>query len=129
MNYLRRGIFPLFFDKDKGHDQSRYNAVLTEARYFGISALAEWLAQKRYLDAVKILRVVNTLSSNTEATVFCNNLPSDTAVEKTQVATGVSKVYLCPTNVPHRGNPNKCDNSCVNKNVWELEVKWKPCEL
>src|SRR3569833_1283658 len=129
LNYLRRGVFPLCFDKDKGHDQTRYHEVFVEARYFRISALEEWLTQKRYLDAVRVVRHIETFSSNSEVTAFCNDLPSDTAVEKIEVTTGVSKVYLCPANESHRGNPNKCDNSCANVERWKCDVKWNPCEL
>lgn len=70
--------------------------------------------------AVKIVRDIDTFSSKREATAFCNSLPSDTAVEKIEVASGVSKVYLCPTQVSHRGDPNKCDNSCANTEALEV---------
>jgi hypothetical protein len=34
LRYLRRGVFPLFFDTAKGHDPYLYLALLEEARYF-----------------------------------------------------------------------------------------------
>ena len=35
----RHGIFPVFFDKVKGHDYGLYSEVLAQARYFGIEPL------------------------------------------------------------------------------------------
>src|SRR4051812_26960470 len=32
LRYLRRGVFPLFFDLEKGHDYSLYLSLLEEAR-------------------------------------------------------------------------------------------------
>jgi phytoene desaturase (3,4-didehydrolycopene-forming) len=54
LRYLRRGVFPLFFDTIKGHDYHLYISLLAEARYFQIPRLARWLEQKRYLAAVRV---------------------------------------------------------------------------
>ena len=51
--YLRRGVFPLFYEQSKGHDFGLYLALLEEARYFKIKRLEQWLDEKRYLDTVK----------------------------------------------------------------------------
>jgi len=54
LDYLRRGVFPLFYDGSKGHDFAKYLSVLEEARYFQIEPLQKWLEEKRYLEVVKI---------------------------------------------------------------------------
>ncbi|KAJ0419346.1 BTB/POZ protein [Aspergillus carlsbadensis] len=42
LNYLRRpDVYPIFYDDVKGHDYLKYHALLSEARYFGIDALAK----------------------------------------------------------------------------------------
>jgi len=52
LQYLRRGIFPLFYDDAKGHDFAKYNAVLQEAKYFLIEPLVKWLEEQNYLSAI-----------------------------------------------------------------------------
>lgn len=53
LRYLRRGVFPLFYEESKGHNFGLYLALLKEARYFKIKRLEQWLDKKRYLDTVK----------------------------------------------------------------------------
>ncbi|KAJ0370501.1 hypothetical protein COL922a_014331 [Colletotrichum nupharicola] len=49
LNYLRRpDVFPLFYDNVKDHDFLKYYALLAEARYFGIDALAKWIEDRGY---------------------------------------------------------------------------------
>ncbi|RAL06902.1 uncharacterized protein BO97DRAFT_447229 [Aspergillus homomorphus CBS 101889] len=54
LRYLRRGIFPIFYDRQKGHDYPKYFALLEEAKYFGIGELVTWLENGTYLRAVDI---------------------------------------------------------------------------
>lgn len=54
LHYLRRGVFPLFYSKEKGHDYAMYSAILQEAKYFQIVRLAQWIEEKNYLEAVKL---------------------------------------------------------------------------
>jgi len=37
LRYLRRGLFPIFRDIQKGHDHLLYLALLEEARYFQVT--------------------------------------------------------------------------------------------
>lgn len=48
LRYLRRGVFPLFYNRVLGHDYDRYNSLLAEAKYFGIKKLESWLEEKLY---------------------------------------------------------------------------------
>jgi hypothetical protein len=43
LRYLRTGILPLFYDREKGHDFALYQAVLEEAKYFVINRLEKWI--------------------------------------------------------------------------------------
>jgi hypothetical protein len=52
LRYLRTGMFPLFHDRDKGHDPVLYTALLQQARFYQVEPLVNWISHKRYLAAV-----------------------------------------------------------------------------
>ncbi|ORY55912.1 BTB/POZ protein [Pseudomassariella vexata] len=54
LRYLRRGIRPVFWDLTKGHDYVQYNALLEEARYFGVRELVSWIERQEYHDVVSV---------------------------------------------------------------------------
>lgn len=115
LRYLRRGVFPLFFDIKSGHDHHRYLSLLEEARYFQISRLEQWLIRKRYLDAV---RVETTLSQKwfgqEESFSFPYVMPAG-ATRECHLHVGTKNVYLCPRGIEHhRGSPGSCGRQCEN---------------
>lgn len=52
LEYLRRKMMPLCWDREKGHDLPMYKALLQEADYYGIPRLLQWLREGSYTDAV-----------------------------------------------------------------------------
>lgn len=58
MEYLRRQWMPFFWDRENGHDLSRYNALLQEAEYYGIEKLSRWLREAKYLEAVTVTTTI-----------------------------------------------------------------------
>jgi hypothetical protein len=111
--YLRRGVFPLFFDAAKGgHDHHRYLSLLKEAQYFQIPRLEAWLKDKRYLAAVK---VVSTAQEYNEDQSGWQGITASagTTLEYHPRWT-IRKTYLCPRGIaPHRGNPGGCGRQCA----------------
>ncbi|KAK3375521.1 hypothetical protein B0T24DRAFT_201982 [Lasiosphaeria ovina] len=53
LRYLRRGLFPLAFDNEHGHDLYLYNDLLVEARYLQIPKLQRWLEAECYNHCVQ----------------------------------------------------------------------------
>ncbi|KAL2260270.1 hypothetical protein VTK26DRAFT_5756 [Humicola hyalothermophila] len=112
LRYLRRGIFPLFFDIVKGHDDHLYLSLLEEARYFQIPRLEDWLQRKRYLDAVQVAYTTDQ---------YKDNYPSWHHFEVRSGVTveyhpqwDIRKVYICPRGIPeHRGSPMSCGRRCA----------------
>ncbi|KAL2270524.1 hypothetical protein VTJ83DRAFT_2708 [Remersonia thermophila] len=110
LNYLRRGVFPLFYDEAKGFDYARYVSLLAEARYFQIRRLESWISNKGFLDAIQVIRTtqihddappVDVTSANTTVTY--------------DVAWATRKVYICPRWIlEHRGHREKCGRRCHN---------------
>ncbi|CAG8971121.1 hypothetical protein HYALB_00008598 [Hymenoscyphus albidus] len=54
LQYLRRGVLPVFHDNSRGHDHTLYSALLVEAKYLQIDHLVKWIEQKKYLEAIKV---------------------------------------------------------------------------
>jgi hypothetical protein len=109
LRYLRRGVFPVFYDKSKGHDHALYLALLEEARYFQIDRLQGWLESKKYFEAVTIrcraseVEEMESLDKTTSANLEVEFHPS--WLTRT--------VYVCPRKIAsHRGNPDACGRRC-----------------
>ncbi|KAL4888604.1 BTB/POZ protein [Aspergillus ambiguus] len=62
LRYLRRGMYPIFYDRVKGHDYALYAALLAEAEYFGIADLQDWLKKQRYLEVVRVEMALHELT-------------------------------------------------------------------
>ncbi|KAL1841480.1 hypothetical protein VTJ49DRAFT_7035 [Mycothermus thermophilus] len=110
LNYLRRGVFPLFYDEAKGFDYARYVSLLAEARYFQIRRLENWINNKGFLDAVQVVHT---------SQVYDDTPPADVTPANTTITHNVTwvkkKVYICPRGIEvHRGQPEKCGRRCNN---------------
>lgn len=63
LDFMRRpSKFPLFWTKETSFDYALYNKLEAEAEYSLLHDLRDWLRQKRYLDAIKIVVEVKALS-------------------------------------------------------------------
>ena len=109
LRYLRRGVFPIFYDKMRGHDYLMYLALLEEARYFQITQLQEWLEKKQYLRVLKIQYSATEVEGTREL-----QIPRRPDMELEYYPTwGTRKVYICPRGIyVHRGNPSACGRDC-----------------
>lgn len=54
LNFLRRSVPPIFWTRTNGFDYPLYATLHHEAQYFGITALGQWIAERRYLHSVAI---------------------------------------------------------------------------
>jgi BTB/POZ domain-containing protein KCTD9 len=110
LRYLRRAVFPLFYDLAKGHNHALYLALLGEARYFQIPRLQNWLENKDYFHAIKVQCTVETQE---DIKFLSTTLPTSVDVEY-YPGWGTKKVYVCPRGVfVHRGRPESCGKSCM----------------
>lgn len=67
LQYLQRQSFPIFYDDAKVHDYAMYVALQKEADYFGLVNLANWLKDKKYLEAVKVSYKIEEFESSTQS--------------------------------------------------------------
>ncbi|EAQ83140.1 hypothetical protein CHGG_10958 [Chaetomium globosum CBS 148.51] len=125
--YLRRGVFPLFFDAAKGHDHHRYLSLLEEARYFRIPRLEAWLSEKRYLKAVQVSVTAKEYDENNHEWMETTG-SADTTLEYHPHWT-VQKVHLCPRGFnSHRGNADLCQRyRCRNLDDGKPRFVEEPC--
>lgn len=116
LRYLRLGVFPLFYDKAKGHNYAPYLARLAQAKLFQIKKLEEWLEKKQYLSALRV-EYSATESEGTEELNISRN--SDVELEYYPVW-GTKEVYVCPRGLPeHRGEADTCVRDCMKVQVDE----------
>jgi hypothetical protein len=109
LNYLRRGVFPLFYDAQKGFDYARYTALLGEARYFGISRLERWISQKKFLEAVRVVHIAEEYDEPPSRASY----PAGTTITHCTATWSKREVYVCPRDIEvHRGHPEKCGRRC-----------------
>jgi hypothetical protein len=112
LRFMRRPeVFPLFYTNAAGLDYDLYNRLETEALYFQINTLYDWLKGKKYLLALV-------------ATIHAPKVHDFGSGQKTYPASAhgseyhsltprVRKTYLCPRRIPvHRGNRSRCGAAC-----------------
>ncbi|PYH88283.1 hypothetical protein BO71DRAFT_281091, partial [Aspergillus ellipticus CBS 707.79] len=109
LRYLRRGISPLFYDRNTGHDYNKYLAVLEEARYFMIPVLESWL-EKEYEDVVTIK--VEGLDT-TELNDYSETLRGDADVTH-EIHFGTRERDACPARIDsHMDGRRPCNAHCL----------------
>ncbi|MCJ1285859.1 hypothetical protein MMC26_005201 [Xylographa opegraphella] len=111
LQYLRHNVFPIHYDRVKGHDFGFYAALLEQARFFGVENLEKWLKNKSYLEVVRTEYHARQLDSVYSVK---DRLRSDVEVEYHPAWT-TKRVYVCPRRITfHRGNPDACGRACKN---------------
>lgn len=115
LRYLRSGVFPVFYDKSKGHDYSLYAMLLGQARYLQIPQLEQWLTEKTYLQAI-------TLTSSVTKAELKGSIVEKTSMDahvkfRSHIRTKPA-AYVCPRGIPvHMGKPDQCGRQCESARV------------
>ena len=109
LNYCRRGVMPLFWDKNRGFDVALYGRLLQDAAYFQVKELCKWIKERKYVDAVKVHDVLDE-EIGFPASAFAAN------EDKTYCPSWrKGQVYQCPRGIAlHMGSPSKCGRQCQN---------------
>ncbi|KAH4105903.1 hypothetical protein HBI80_213750 [Parastagonospora nodorum] len=112
LTFMRRpGTFPLFYNTAKGFDYDLYNKLETEAEYFQVDKLHEWIKNKKYLYAV-ITNITNAQVRDLDD-IFPETHLNNESTEQ-YIVSRARKVYLCPRRIGcHRGDPNRCGAACA----------------
>lgn len=114
--YLRTGVYPLFYDAIKGHDEILYHRLCLEADFFEIQKLKRYLSDHRYWKAVKSIKRVKL----TEDPIIPHSF-TDPAVFKGENGATVDvspycstrEFYICPRGIPvHMDNEDLCGRAC-----------------
>ncbi|KAL8676833.1 MAG: hypothetical protein Q9186_006683 [Xanthomendoza sp. 1 TL-2023] len=111
LRFLRHDVYPLCYDKCKGHDVAMYSAIQKLANYLLVEDVVEWLSKQEYLKAVKIetsARVVDDGEDGLNGTLRESNVevryhPGWRTVKK----------YVCPRGIgSHYDRPWRCGKDC-----------------
>ncbi|KAL8773755.1 MAG: hypothetical protein Q9209_001523 [Squamulea sp. 1 TL-2023] len=123
LQYLRLGLYPLCYDKAKGHDFAMYASIHKLANYLIIPNLVEWLSQRQYLKAVtiqtsaQIMEDVNALGDLKDLSIETHYYPTWRTVKK----------YVCPREIyEHYNNPHGCGKAC-RKIQGDAEDRYHEC--
>ncbi|KAL4966310.1 BTB/POZ domain-containing protein [Aspergillus stella-maris] len=118
LRYLRRpSAPPIFYDIVKGHDFPLYNALLEEAKYFGVDSLMEYLSNQQYIYRVKInLTIDHDYKPYTPLFGFSSTADPRSETHMTyHPLWEKTKVYMCPRGIDrHRGHPLECGRRCAS---------------
>lgn len=116
LQYLRRGVFPIFYDNQKGIDYHLYHALLQEARFFDVPCLRVWLEEQKYLEAIEIkhqfLEYDHHDPFGNIASLKRRSFPANVTTEYHPHWVREA-VFICPLDKKeHRGKPYKCGRAC-----------------
>ncbi|KAL8802805.1 MAG: hypothetical protein Q9182_003565 [Xanthomendoza sp. 2 TL-2023] len=111
LRFLRHGLYPLCYDKSKGHDFAMYAAIHKLADYLMVEGVMGWLSKQQYLQAVKIETSTHVVEDN-EAGQLAAIQGSNIEVRHYACWRNVKK-YVCPRGiVVHYGIPGRCGKDC-----------------
>lgn len=110
MRFLRHQIYPVVYDRVKGHDYAMYMAILDLAELLGITKLIVWIKEEAFYSAVTLTYRAEYVPSPDFAP---ETIPSD---QKSSVHSVLRtrKIYVCPRGIiVHRGAPERCGQACL----------------
>lgn len=116
LRYLRTQIFPLFYARDDGFDVVKYWALHNQAKLLQIDALASWIANEMYLNAVSVkTRLISTTAYGEEQlrTLQQKDWTSGDRVKSLSVKqTDARSAWKCPDGViAHDGDSKACSRA------------------
>ena len=114
--FLRREIYPILYDSQRGFDHALYQELRIEADYFLIHPLAEWIRQKSYLKTVQqevSLKEITHDSDDDGETIF-HTIRVEPNTEMTfDLSRGSREMYKCPRDISqHNDNFSSCGYKC-----------------
>ena len=103
-------VFPIFYDQAKGPDYDLYQRVMAQAHFLCIFDLADWIRERKYLDAIMVRRTATV----TDGIADIRNKVEPSNIKIEYYPTFMTKkVYLCPRRIPeHHAQPDKCGQAC-----------------
>lgn len=110
LQFLRRGVYPLFYSNSQGHDFAKYHALLGEARYFLVHKLVDWLEDRKYENTVVFHHSFSVHNGIEEKMRWATSSNIDVSYHP---AWSTVYTYVCPRGmIGHRGDPILCEDEC-----------------
>lgn len=115
LRYLRNGNLPLLFSvTDRTFDYVMYQALLGEARYFGVAKLEQWIGRQGFHEAVAIQHTTRTFTSEES---FREAVPATSTADTNtsfSLGWGTRRSFVCPQMNPDHQYPQDCNPYCRN---------------
>ncbi|KAL8748112.1 MAG: hypothetical protein Q9190_000074 [Brigantiaea leucoxantha] len=109
LRFLRHGVYPLCYDRSRGHDFAMYAAIRSQADYLAIPKLVQWLDKQAYFKALKIQRIASVVEDEKD---ISDMTTSDTTVRH-YPSRRTRQAYVCPRRIAsHYDNPRGCGKAC-----------------
>ncbi|KAL8875230.1 MAG: hypothetical protein Q9198_006380 [Flavoplaca austrocitrina] len=125
LRFLRHGVYPLCYDKAKGHDFATYALIQKQADYFGVQKLVTWLRKELYLQAITITVTARIAEDVDE--IEGRNISNDKISHYPTWKT--VRNYVCPRGLSkHYGNPKACGFQC-RKARGDAEDEYDDCSV
>ena len=125
LNFLRHRVYPLCYDKAKGHDFATYALIQKQADYFGVQKLVTWLRKILYLQAItitvtaRIVEGVDEIGGRNTSNDKISHYPTWKTVKK----------YVCPRGISkHCDNPRGCGFQC-RKARGDADDEYEDCSV
>lgn len=115
LRYMRHGTFPLFYDRTNGFDYGLYNLLMREAECFGMGKLKDWIATKRYLQAITVEHMADIFEGcNGDSRLGMYIKILDSSMEELYFPSWKNvKEYQCPRDIEvHHGDLRRCGKAC-----------------
>ncbi|KAL8685664.1 MAG: hypothetical protein Q9224_005728 [Gallowayella concinna] len=111
LRFLRHGVYPLCYDKRKGHDVAMYSAIQKLANHLLVEDVVEWLSKQEYLKAVKIETSAHVVDDGEDG---LTGVVRESNVEvRYHPGWRTVKKYVCPRGIfVHYDNPGRCGKDC-----------------
>jgi BTB/POZ domain len=124
LRYLRRGVFPLAFNKETGHDYKLYIEILSEARYFQIPKLEKWLEGKCYIHCIEFSTTQKRVGpTNLSPSTTTSSWSSDFVTQLLKQETSKRHQYTCPVELQRRHrNDSPYHSPCQQPKEGVMEI-------
>ncbi|KAJ3040084.1 hypothetical protein HK097_002651 [Rhizophlyctis rosea] len=108
LQYLRTNRFPIFHNSNKGFDLELYANIRSDALFYGIDSLVEFIEKKRFEEQVEVIVTQHTFSHD----FISQTLSSKLVIESVHRIEIEEEYWKCPRGIYAHWSSNRCGKEC-----------------
>ncbi|MCJ1329213.1 hypothetical protein MMC10_005891 [Thelotrema lepadinum] len=113
LTYLLHCKFPLFWDKASGFEFEKYARLASQADFFGVDALKNWIKNENFKTVVEVRKRIVTIPMREAIDGQIKSIDAEFKILSTHWET--KKQYVCPRGIAaHYGQFKNCGRACHN---------------